>query len=382
MAVPPPPKPFEGAGDRPQRQTGAKRRRLCIAKSPALAPQSPDGTDAGRWWTADQLAPGSARRFALDQLRQYVADFEGSEADEFWHRKSGKSVLSVVVCKGKDGGFNAYRGLNTEVSLPAGSLCAERAAIGQAASNFQRASDIVVVATVDPQDKLNPLWPCEVCQSWLGKLRAQSPDISVVAVASPACDRFAVRINGETEPPPLPLLHSPAGTCSWRQRVALADGTDDPPWDAKETVYVDGAWAFMHSAHQHILKVARMRGTHLLVGVHSDEVIEKECGRPTMECYNTRLERVAQNRYVCSVLHSAPWALTKEMLSSLGVKRVITGSVDKSRDGGSENEGLDPYAAARELNILEVVSSLDATTESSFHLARVARAAHAGLESP
>ena len=42
-----------------------------------------------------------------------------------------------------------HRGTNTEVSLPAGPLCAEFASIGRAAYSLERASDILVVATAE-----------------------------------------------------------------------------------------------------------------------------------------------------------------------------------------------------------------------------------------
>ncbi|CAK0864175.1 unnamed protein product [Prorocentrum cordatum] len=205
---PPPPQPHE-----------AKRRRLSATSSLPLWPSTrwagrplrssaPGGprccspgaqpdVDAADWWSLDQLPQVSPGRFALEQLRQYIQDWERAKKDDFWQRKSGKVALSVVVCRGmEDGALVAYRGMNTEVSLPAGSLCSERAAIGRAASSFQRASDILVAATADPQERLNPLWPCEVCQSWLAKLRAQNPDISVLAVESISPVR-QVRCPGE-----------------------------------------------------------------------------------------------------------------------------------------------------------------------------------------
>lgn len=385
----PPPRPHE-----------VKRRRLCITNSlpvwpaspqggtpsesgasPALIPRSPADVESTDWWSPDQLSLESPRRFALEQLRRYILDFRQTDRDDFWQRKSGKAVLSVVICKSQDGddSWAVHRGMNTEVSLPAGSLCAERAAIGRAASSFQRASDILVVATADPEDKINPLWPCEVCQSWFAKLRAVNPNISVLAIETAACERFVVRVNGETQPPPMAPLPPSIATCRWRDRVVLAEGICEMPWDAQETVYIDGAWAFMHSAHQHILRVARMRGSHLLVGIHSDEVLEKECRRPPLESFGERLERVLHNRYVSSVLKDAPWMLTQEMLFSLGIKRVITGSVDKLRDVGRQDRGPDPYGVARDRNILEVVPSLDGTTESSHQEARAARASNARL---
>lgn len=347
--------------------------------SPALWPRSPPiDLDSADWWSPKQLREGCPRRYALEELRRYVADWAAAPQDEFWHRKSGKPVLSVVVCAGRGGGLVAHRGMNTEVSLPAGSLCAERAAIGRAASSFQQASDILVVATVDPQDRLNPLWPCEVCQSWFAKLRSQSPEISVMAVESSTCDSFVVRVNGEIQSPPLPPLPplSLSGS-AWRDCVALAEGTDEVPWDAQELVYVDGAWTFLHSAQQNILKVARSRGTHLLVGIHSDEVLSKECHVPVLECIETRTERVLHNRHVSSVLRNAPWILTKEFLDSFGVHRVITGSVDKLRDVGKEDQGTDPYGVARGLGILEVIPSINDTTECGIRESHAARALEA-----
>jgi len=343
--------------------------------SPALYPRSPTDIDEADWWSLEQLEKGSPHRYALEELQRYIVDWAAALRDEYWHRKSGKPVLSVVVCKGRDGSLVAHRGMNTEVSLPSGSLCAERAAIGRAASNFHRASDIVAVATVDPDNKLNPLWPCEVCQSWLVKLRSQSPDIAVIAVESLACDSFLIRVNGEIlSPPRLALPPLSLSGSSWQDHVVLADGITEMPWEAQELVYVDGAWTFLHSAHQNILRVGRTRGTHLLVGVHSDEILKQNFDGPIFECFEMRMERVLHNRHVSSVLKDAPWVLTAELIASFGVNRVITGTIDKLQDMGKVDQCYDPYGEARKLGILEVVPSLNATTERSTYEAHVARA--------
>ena len=115
-----------------------------------------------------------------------------------------------------------------KVSLPAGSFCAERAAITRAASDFVSVKDISTIATLDPdasrpirkellkellfcvaKGEKNPLWPCEVCQSWLSKLKQQplatacllrvyspfqlrNPEIRVLAFQNVDCKHFAV----------------------------------------------------------------------------------------------------------------------------------------------------------------------------------------------
>jgi len=57
----------------------------------------------------------------------------GHDLASFWHRKTGKVVLSVlVVHKEGEAQPRLYTGTNMEVSMPTGSLCAERNAIGSA----------------------------------------------------------------------------------------------------------------------------------------------------------------------------------------------------------------------------------------------------------
>mmetsp|Transcript_163216 Transcript_163216/g.523527 ORF Transcript_163216/g.523527 Transcript_163216/m.523527 type:complete len:419 (-) Transcript_163216:101-1357(-) len=367
-----------------RQQPEPKRRRMSPLLGPVRSPsrgvelleEPPDIFD---WWLPGMPEIDEPRRRALEELKKYIDDWRAADQDAFWHRKSGKPVLSVVICRSQSGELVTFRGMNTEVSLPAGSLCAERAAIAQAASQFQQAADILAIATADPQDKLNPLWPCEVCQSWLSKLRPQSPSIAVLAVSTSACGAFAVRVNGEVRLPPQlvsqpsPRL-GPSERMAWPELVELMEGTAEWPWEARELVYVDGAWSFLHSGHQSILRIARSRGTHLLVGVHSDEVLKREISGPVREGCETRLGRIMQHRHVSSVLKDAPWVLTHDMIMSLGIRRVITGSVCKVQDvrcrSGESFE--DPYRAARDLGILEVVPSVDETTEWKVHEMSVA----------
>jgi len=60
-----------------------------------------------------------------------------NDIDSFWLRKSKKPVLAVLLVDlPQEGGLMVYRGMNMEVSMPTGSLCAERNVIGTAlASN-------------------------------------------------------------------------------------------------------------------------------------------------------------------------------------------------------------------------------------------------------
>ncbi|CAK9013195.1 unnamed protein product [Durusdinium trenchii] len=260
---------------------------------------------------------------------------------------------------------------SSEVSLPAGSFCAERAAITRAASDLVHAKDISTIATLDPADKMNPLWPCEVCQSWLSKLKQQNEDIAVLAFASTDCKQFAVRLNEKlVDPPAMPPSPNEALTGSpLPDLVELAEGTTDFPWDCKEVVYVDGAWNFLHGGHQRILKEAKARGSHVLVGVHSDQTLSDVFGSQSHEDFATRLGRILQNRHVSFVLKDAPWKVSKDLIDILCVKKVVSGSVSKAADGGKvvdeEDQLQDIYRIPIDLGIFEIIESPDSITEES-----------------
>lgn len=78
-----------------------------------------------------------------------VAARDDNDLRAFWLRKTMKAVLAVLIVQDPaTGELLAYRGTNLEVSLPTGSLCAERNAIGTAfAANMAlKREDIKLVA--------------------------------------------------------------------------------------------------------------------------------------------------------------------------------------------------------------------------------------------
>ena len=106
-----------------------------------------------------------------------------------------------------------YRGMNVEVSMPTGTLCAERNAIGNAlaANQTLRRQDIKAVAVlslhltpksaevrdggaaasggdVPAEVALNPLAPCGACMEWLKKIAEVNPDFEVITFSDTACD--------------------------------------------------------------------------------------------------------------------------------------------------------------------------------------------------
>lgn len=86
------------------------------------------------------------RKDFLDTLK----DGGRSDLKSFWLRKTRKPVLAVLLVQNPDGSHVLYRGTNMEVSMPTGSLCAERNVIGTAlASNpGLKREDLLMVAVL------------------------------------------------------------------------------------------------------------------------------------------------------------------------------------------------------------------------------------------
>jgi len=65
---------------------------------------------------------------------QFLSTFQRGchDLDSFWLRKTRKPVLAVLLVETPQGEVRVYRGTNMEVSMPTGSLCAERNVIGTA----------------------------------------------------------------------------------------------------------------------------------------------------------------------------------------------------------------------------------------------------------
>lgn len=121
--------------------------------------------------------------------REHTA--ENEEERSFFFRKGGQEVLAVIAMKDpeKPDRIKTISGVNLEVSLPTGSLCAERNAIGSCLVENPklRLQDIQCVAVFCLKD--NPtLGPCGVCQEWLRKVAEVNPDFSVLTFEDKECN--------------------------------------------------------------------------------------------------------------------------------------------------------------------------------------------------
>lgn len=145
--------------------------------------------------------------------RQFEAirDCQSHELETFWLRKTGKAVLAVLLTTKAEYSKQAFwRGLNLEVSMPTGTLCAERNAIGNAIAADQTMSrhDMQAVAVLSiplsaeglkESDSatgavvaLNPLDPCGACMEWLRKIAEVNPDFKVLTFTDTSCEHVYI----------------------------------------------------------------------------------------------------------------------------------------------------------------------------------------------
>ena len=77
---------------------------------------------------------------------------------------------------------------------------------------------------------------------------------------------------------------------------------------------MDGAFDMMHYGHMNAFRLARSLGTHLIVGVNSDESITKCKGAPLMND-RERLTMVRGCKFVDDVVSNCPYIMNEEYLN-------------------------------------------------------------------
>ena len=119
--------------------------------------------------------------------------------DQFWFRKGTQEVLAVIVVRDQNdpSGMRVFAGVNLEVSLPTGTLCAERNTIGTAFASMPRLErkDFLAVAVLGLGSRAR-LGPCGACQEWLRKMAEANPDLRVITFEGADCEKIFVDAVG------------------------------------------------------------------------------------------------------------------------------------------------------------------------------------------
>eukprot|EP01062_Namystynia_karyoxenos_P056291 TRINITY_DN47255_c0_g1_i1.p1 TRINITY_DN47255_c0_g1~~TRINITY_DN47255_c0_g1_i1.p1 ORF type:complete len:588 (+),score=183.33 TRINITY_DN47255_c0_g1_i1:140-1765(+) len=138
-----------------------------------------------------------------------------------------------------------------------------------------------------------------------------------------------------------------------------------PPPKGARIVYMDGAWDMFHAGHIETLGKARELGDYLLVGVHSDQVVNTMRGSnfPIMNMHERTLS-VLGCRHVDDVLLDAPWDITREMIKSLNIGIVAHGTTNDPSDNTSATASpeLSNYNVPREMGIYKEIPSISRLT--------------------
>ena len=123
-------------------------------------------------------------------------------------------------------------------------------------------------------------------------------------------------------------------------------------------VYVDMVADLFHYGHANFLRQAKQFGDHLIVGIHSDEVV-KEYKRTPILTMRERVDTVSSCRYVDEVISDAPLIIDLKWLNTHRIDLVVHG------DDFSEHMKQLCYKVPIDLGILRLVSytSRISTTE-------------------
>ena len=114
-------------------------------------------------------------------------------------------------------------------------------------------------------------------------------------------------------------------------------------------VYVDMVADLFHYGHANFLRQAKQFGDHLIVGIHSDEVV-KEYKRTPILSMRERVDTVSSCRYVDEVISDGPLVVDLKWLNTHRIDLVVHG------DDFSEHMKQLCYKVPIDLGILRLVS--------------------------
>jgi len=139
--------------------------------------------------------------------------------------------------------------------------------------------------------------------------------------------------------------------------IQFSDGKESKPGD--RIVYVAGAFDLFHVGHLDFLEKARAEGDYLIVGLHTDPVVNRYKGSnyPIMNLHE-RVLSVLACRYVSEVVIGAPYAVTREMMDHFKVDTVVHGTTPVAMD----TDGTDPYDEPKRQNKFKIVDSGNSLT--------------------
>jgi cytidyltransferase-like protein len=153
-------------------------------------------------------------------------------------------------------------------------------------------------------------------------------------------------LQKELRPPSSPSSSSTTSSpfSSLRQK---GEKNDKQQQDEKEEVriFMDGAFDLLHYGHMNAFRLGRSLGTHLIVGLNSDESITTCKGSAPLMNDNERLTMVAACKFVDEVVPDCPYIMNKKYLDFVIEKYRIDFVIHG--DDPCIVDGKDVYATAK-----------------------------------
>lgn len=143
--------------------------------------------------------------------------------------------------------------------------------------------------------------------------------------------------------------------------MQFAEGRPPAPGDV--VVYACGAFDLFHLGHLGFLEEARKLGDYLIVGIHTDQVVNdyKGCNHPIMSLHE-RVLSVLAYKPVSEVVIGAPYMVTVDLIRRFNVQMVVHGSRTASQQ---YVDMPDPFKVPKEMGIFQLIDSgSDMTTDS------------------
>ncbi|GLH14243.1 hypothetical protein R5R35_003341 [Gryllus longicercus] len=153
------------------------------------------------------------------------------------------------------------------------------------------------------------------------------------------------------------LARSPWTGCSQflpttQKIIQFSDGK--PPKPGDRIVYVAGAFDLFHVGHLDFLEQARAQGDYLIVGLHTDPVVNRYRGNnyPIMNLHE-RVLSVLACKYVSEVVIGAPLPVTNELMEHFKVDIVCHGQTPVH----PTDDDRDPYEVPKQLGKFKLLDS-------------------------
>jgi cytidyltransferase-like protein len=144
-----------------------------------------------------------------------------------------------------------------------------------------------------------------------------------------------------------------------------------PPLPTSKVIYIAGDWDMFHAGHVLALEKAKELGNYLIVGVHSDAIVNARYGYnlPIMNLQE-RVLSVLGCKNVDDVLIDAPYSISADMVSSLNIAYVVKSEVDnldyaiERKYSSSDLNGIGPNNDSSSLTT-ETVTNTNTNTNTN-----------------